>query len=356
MAGYGSVMSCVSQASGVIPQIAVIPGVCAGSAAVIASMFDFIVITDKTGSVSVNAPFVLGDSSIGHAAYASESGLAALCAKDDASAMAAAAGLVDLLPSNNAEGTVEDITSCEINAHVDISEYLEGGSVDSLIKAVADEGAFTELYEAYAPEMCVGFAPVGGIVVGIIANRRSVNGGIITAAAARKAARMVSFCDAFNIPVVTVADSDGLDVSKEAEASPYAAELGKLAGAYSSCRSPMITVIAGEAYGAAFTVMGSKSLGADVVLALDSAKTGVMNAATAVAFLWNDQISAEISREELEAKWNETAASPVFAASAGEIDDIIDSAELRQRIGGAVMMLLSKSKAAPAKRHSNMPL
>lgn len=356
MAGYGSIMSCVSQASGVIPQIAVIPGVCAGSAAVIAAMFDFIVITDKTGSVSVNAPFVLGDSSVGHSDYAAESGLAAMCAPGDDSAMSAAAKLVAMLPSNNAEGTVEDLTSCDVNSHVDISEYLGGGSVDSLVKAVADDGMFTELYAAYAQEMCVGFAPIGGTVVGVVANRRSVNGGVITAAAARKAARIISFCDAFNIPVVTIADSEGLDVSKEAEASPYAAELGKLAGAYAACRAPMVTVIAGEAYGAAFTVMGSKSIGADVVLALDSAKTGVMNAASAVAFLWNDQISAEMSREDLEAKWNETAASPVFAASAGEIDDIIDSAELRQRIGGAVMMLMSKSKAAPIRRHSNMPL
>ena len=118
----------------------------------------------------------------------------------------------------------------------------------------------------------------------------------------------------------------------------------------------MITVIAGEAYGAHFALMGAKALGADVVLALEGAKTGAMSAERAVAFLWNDQITSEVSRESLEEKWNETVASPTAAAACGAVDDIVADSELRQRICAAVMMLSAKSKCTPARRHANMPL
>lgn len=356
LAGYGSIMNCVSQASGVIPQIAIIPGVCAGSAAVIAGMFDFIVVSEKNGNVSFNAPFVMNAPDAGKADFVSKSGLATLTAKNDGECIAKTQLLLSYLPMNNAEGTVLDLSDDDINRHVDISEYESSKNANDLISSFSDNGTFLELYSSYAKELACGFASIGGTVVGIVANRKSENGGIVTAAAARKASRMVSFCDSFNIPVITILDSEGPDVSLEAEASPYAAELAKLAFAYAGAKTPMVTVIAGEAYGAIFSLMGSKSLGADVVLALDNAKVGVMSAKKAVAFLWNDKITAEITREQLETEWDETIGSPVAAASAGEIDDIIDANELRQRIGGAIMMLSAKSKSAPCRRHANMPL
>lgn len=355
LAGYGSIMSCVSKASGLIPQIAVIPGVCAGSAAVVAGMFDFIIISDKKGTVSFNAPFVVGESA-GKSDFAAKTGLAALTAANDSECIAKAKLLLSYLPMNNMEGTVEEISRDDANRLVDISDYKDTGDTAALVAAVADEGKYLELYASYAKEMTCGFISVGGTVCGVVANRKSVNGGILTAGAARKAARMITFCDSFDIPVITVLDSEGPDVSLDAEASPYAAELAKLAFAYAGAKTSMVTVIAGEAYGALFSLMGSKALGADVVLALEGAKVGAMSASKAVAFLWNDQITEEVSREELEAKWNETVSTPVAAAAAGQIDDIIDEAELRQRICGAVMMLSAKSKCTPAKRHSNMPL
>ena len=167
---------------------------------------------------------------------------------------------------------------------------------------------------------------------------------------------MVTFCDSFDIPVITVLDSEGPDVSLEAEASPYAAELAKLAFAYSAAKCPLVTLIAGEAYGAHFSLMGAKALGADVVLALDSAKIGVMSASRAVAFLLSEKISESTSRADLEAKWDAKIGSPVAAASAGEVDDIIDDGEVRQRLAGALMMLSAKSKSTPCRRHTNMPL
>ena len=147
-----------------------------------------------------------------------------------------------------------------------------------------------------------------------------------------------------------------MDVSLEAEKAPYAAEIAKLAGLYASARTALITVVAGEAYGSVFPVMGAKSLGADFVLAREDAKIGVMNASSAVAFLWNDKIGGDVTRAALEKEWDETVGTPAAAAMAGEVDDVIEDGELRQRLCAAVMMLRSKSKTSPVRRHANLPL
>lgn len=355
LSGYSKLMSCAAKASGVIPQVAVVPGVCAGSASVIAGMFDFIIVSEDKSSLSFNAPFAVG-SEAGTSDFAARSGLAALCAKDDGDCIVKAKLLLSYLPMNNMESSVDENSRDDANRLVDISAYKNGGDITSLIEAVADDGKFLELYASYAPEMACGFISLGGTVCGVAADRKTVNGGVLTAGAARKAARLVSFCDSFDIPVISVLDSEGPDVSLEAEASPYAAELAKLAFAYANAKCPLVTLIAGEAYGAHFSLMGNKALGADVVLALEDAKIGAMSAPRAVAFLWNDQISADVTREELERKWNETVASAVAAAAAGAVDDIVDDAQLRQRLCGSVMMLSAKSKGAHARRHANMPL
>jgi len=352
LAGYGQIMRSISLASGVVPQIAVVPGIAEGASAVLAGMFDFVVMAN--GKLSVTPPFVLGREAGDE--FAADNGLAALCEKDDVSAIASARTLIGYLPSNNAEGTAEVLSGDEVNRHADISAYAAKREAAVLISAAADDGRYIELYKAYAPEVSTGFISVGGTVCGVVANDYSVNGGVLTPNAARKAAKMVSFCDAFNIPVVTFVDSKGTSAALTSESAPYAAEIGKLANAYASARTPVITLIAGEAYGTVFAVMGSKALGADVALALDTAKVGCMNAASAVAFLWNDKIKGDVTREQLEKEWDATVGSPVEAARAGEIDDIIASEEIRQRIAAYVMMLQAKSKAAPVRRHINMPL
>ena len=356
MAGYSKIMKSVSMASGVIPQIAIVPGVCSGSAAVIAGMFDFIIVSEEKGRLSFNAPFAIDCANAGDASFAAESGLASLSAKNDSDCIKKAKELLFFLPMNNMEGTVLDVCRDDINRPSDISAYENSGDSSLLAKAIADNGVYLELNKEYAKEMTVGFLSVNGTVCGLVANRKCEKNGILSASAARKASRVITFCDAFNIPVITLIDSEGPDVTAEAEASPYAAELAKLAYAYTTAKCPLVTVIVGEAYGAVFSVMGTKAMGADVVLALESAKVGAMSAERAVAFLWNDQISDTVTRDELEARWNETQGSPVAAASYGEIDDIIASDELRQRVAGAVMMLSAKSKCAPARRHANMPL
>jgi len=352
LAGYGQIMKAVSMASGVVPQIAIVPGVAEGAAAVLAGMFDFVVMAN--GKVSVTPAFNLGEET--GDAYSADTGIAAICEKDEAAAVAAVRDLLNMLPSNNAEGASDVFTADDVNRYADISAYEGSREASVLISAFADDAKYVELYKAYAPEMSTGFVSVGGTVCGVVANNHAVKDGALTPNAARKAAKMVSFCDAFHIPVITLVDSKGTASDIASESAPYAAEIGKLANAYASARTPVITLVAGEAYGTVFTVMGSKALGADVVLSLDSAKIGCMSAASAVAFLWNGKIGSVVSRADLEAEWDATVGSPAEAAKAGEVDDIIASCEIRQRIAAYVMMLQAKSKAAPVRRHINMPL
>ena len=351
LASFGRVMKCVSDASGVIPQIAVIPGVCAGSAATVAAMFDLAVTVEGKTNMYENSPFLLGDKN-GSAAFAAENGLAAKVAADEAEAYRTVRELVSLLPSNNAEGMNTVETGDDINRRVEVN----AGDMKGVTELIGDGCKFCELYSSYAPEIITGLTSFGDIVSGVIANNSQINGGTITVGAARKAARFVSFCDSFNIPLVTLVNSVGLDISYNAERAPFASELAKLALAYTSSENAKVTVVLGKAYGAAYTLMGSKSVGADMAFALDSAAIGVLPPESAVAFVWNDRVSGEGSREELEKQWTEICSSPVDAAEKGEIDDIIDASELRARICGAVSMLAMKSELYPDRRHPVLPL
>ena len=226
----------------------------------------------------------------------------------------------------------------------------------ALIEQVVDAGEFVELGADHAGEMLTGIASFGGVTCGVIANDPSVNNGVITCEGAKKAAKLISFCDSFSIPVITLTDSVGVEASAEAESAPLAAQLGKLAMAYATADTAKITVVTGKAYGAAFTLMGSKALGADMVYALPKSEISVMEPSSAVAFLWNDKITESVSRADLENEWKSTVACPEAAAADGSIDDVIDAAELRQRICAAVYMLMAKSAGTPARKHCNRPL
>ncbi len=349
LAGYGSIMKSVSAASGIIPQIAVVPGYASGPAAVICGMFDLVITTEK-GSVSVNAPALV------EGKCCSADNLGTLHAADDAEAIALAKTLLTYLPANNAEGNADGISCDSINRETSLAAYESSKDAHDLLSAIVDDGKLVELYSDYAPEALCALASIGGTAVGVVATNKAVNGGTLTAKAARKISRAVSFFDSFNIPVFTAVDSEGLDRSAQSECSPYGTELAKLASAYAAASCPKVTLIAGEAYGSVFTVLGSRALGADLVLALDSAKIASMNAESAVAFLWNDKITADVTRAKLEECWNSSVATPVEAAAAGEIDDIVEGAELRQRVGAAFNMLSCKSTSLISRKHLVMPL
>lgn len=348
LAGYGKIMAAVSNASGIIPQVAVVPGIAQGAAAVIASMFDFVIATEKS-RISVNPPFVVGG---GTTEDSVEAGLVSISAKDDAEAIASARTLISYLPQNNEDGAFDMETADEVNRLID----ADTSDAKALISAFADDGKYLELGEAYAKSISTGFVSLGGTVCGIVASNHNENEGRITSKSARKASRFISFCDCFGIPVITLVDSEGFAVSGDEEKNPYSSEIGKLASAYATARVPLVTLVTGAAYGSAFSVLGSKAIGADIVFALEDSKISCMSAKSAVALMWNDKISEKTSRADLEAKWENAKANPFEAAKAGEVDDIIEKGEIRQRLASAVMMLSVKSVNIPGRRHANMPL
>jgi len=350
LAAYGKVMKCVSDASGIIPQIAIIDGVCGGSSAVVASMFDFTVTVNGVSKLYVNSPFVLGDK-VGTADYAAQSGISAYNAKDEAEAFAYARKLIELLPANNASGAFLE-NGDDMNRAVAFD--AESYKAEELVAALADNGVFTRVYADYSKNTVLGFASFGGITAGVVASNPE-NKGILDIKSARAISKLVSFCDSFALPVLTLVDSEGLDVSLEAEGAAYASELAKLAYAYTSSDNAKLTVVVGKAYGAAFTLLGSKSVGADMALALPTACISVLSPEASVAFVWNSKVG-EKSREELEKEWKEKCASADEACNCGEIDDVVAPEELRARVCAALSMLASKAEGTPDRRHANMPL
>lgn len=344
LGAYGKLMSDVSQASGVIPQIAVIDGVCGGASAIAAAMFDFVITVKDRSKFFVKAPFVTGDAvdnkKAGHASYE---------AKDTSDAFSFAASLVSLLPSNNADAALVDSGD-------DLNRAVSGQTSDTaaLLSEICDGGRFIRLYEGYSENMILGFCSFGGVLAGVVASNGSTDGAL-DIKSVRAASKLMSFCDSFSIPVLTLVDSVGALVSAEAEESSYAEELAKLVYAYTSGGNAKVTVITGKAYGSAFSILGSKSVGADMVYALPEAEISVLSPEASVAFVWNSKVG-EKSREELEKEWRENVASADMAAENGEVDDVIAPSELRQRICAALLMLCSKAEGAPLRKHINMPL
>ena len=346
LAAYGKLMKNISDASGIVPQIAVIDGVCGGSSAVAASMFDLVVTVKEKSNFFVNAPFV-----VGKAEKADAQGLSAYEAEDEASAFAFVRELIATLPSNNADAT---LTATEDSANRTVSIDAESYVAEELVKTLADDGKLIRLYESYTDKVVLGLASFDGIPTAVVASNPETKG-ILDIRAARAIAKLIAFADSFSIPVLTLVDSEGLDVSASAENAAYASELARLAMAYTTAENAKLTVVVGKAYGTAFTLLGSKSVGADMALALPTACISVLSPEASVAFVWNDKVG-ETSREELEAEWKEKCASAAEAADAGEIDDIVEPSELRQRICASLNMLAAKAEGNPSRKHANLPL
>ena len=340
LSAYGRVMKSVSSASGIIPQIALIVGICTGMASVIAAMFDVTVTVKGTSEIAFLPGVAKGEDKT---PYAETCGLTAINADSEAGAVASVRTLVGLLPRNNRD--VADVEPTDDPNRAVAADELTGLA---LVEALADAGSVVNLYDAFAPELITALATVGGRVCGIVANDANINEGRLTAKSARKAARLVSFCDSFSIPVVTLVDSAGVDHTAPREPAPV---YGKLAKAYATATTAKVSVVVGKAYGAAFTLLGSHALGADLALALPETVISVLAPEKAVAFLLNDTITQDKPREAVEAEWMETVASPVAAAESGDIDDIVPAAELRARLSSALYMLAEKADTTPDRKH-----
>ncbi len=345
LAGYGKIMQAVSAASGVIPQVAWVSGNCIGSFAAIAAMYD-IVVTEADANLYVNTPSLVGTEN-------AQAPITAYKAETKETAAGYVRHALSFLPQNNTEGVIVEHTADDLNRV--LANYDPNGDIRGLLGVICDSSDFCEIGADGADEIVTVLAKIGGVHCGILASNYAENTGRITALGARRAARFVDFCDAFSLPLVTLVNSDGFAICGDNENAPFAADLAKLAMAYAKADNAKVTVVLGHAIGGAYTLLGSKAIGADVAYALESAEIGAMNAAAAVAFAQNDSITTEVSREELEENWKVSLASPVAAASLGEVDDIISMPELRQRICSALLLLAAKGRVQ-ARRHSILPL
>ena len=325
----GEIISSLAFSKGMIPTVAVVAGPCGGAGAVAASLCDVIIVAEKTGSLYMVPSSMLEDKTLGKPEKLAETGVSAITAEDDASACLAARAICRYF-------TPEMITSDDGNRAFDASVFENPKyDVHSVIENLFDAGSFTELFAKRAPQMTVGLASMNGRVCGIIANNPSFKDGKMCPGACEKAVKLIKLCRTIDVPVVTLVDGVGVGTTDKIEIGGVAGKLAELAMAYSAS-ARKVTVITGEAYGTAYSVLGSKALGADFVLALDRAKISPMNPVSAVEFL--GEVYDESKVDEIAAKWADENASPLEAAKKGYVDDIIEASELRARVASALEM------------------
>ncbi len=331
LAAYGKIIKAVNDASGIIPQIAYVAGKCLGTAATITAMFDFVVKAEGADFYVTSSSGAKNNAQVDKISYVGD---AAQCA-------GFIRALIAFLPENAAVGA--GVGECADNLNRMVGDLDFGGDALSMIATIADNGVYYEIGKDDASALSTVFTTFGGVKCGVVATSFAKGEGRLTAAAAKKAADFVSFCDMFGIPVVTIVDSLGLATDADNEKA-FADALARLAMAYASSENAKVTVIAGHAIGASFVLLGSKALGADIVYATDDSEIGALPADSGVAFAWNRYVTEQTKREALADAWKASVASPVAAAATGEIDDIISVNELRARICSALLMLSAKGQ------------
>ncbi|MBE6687979.1 MAG: hypothetical protein E7588_01735 [Ruminococcaceae bacterium] len=362
LAAYGKILKKVASLSGIITQIAVICGPCTGAMALIAQSADYLIIEKNNGKLYLTPPSVVkhtcGKDS-GSADDALVNGIAAKVCDSDDECMKYARTLMSYLPANNLEGPVYD---CEVGddinrttAYIDSVTDVNGVSVNNVLADIADNGLYIEIGETFGKDIKCGFMTLAGSTVGFAACDISENGGFTSVDACMKTARHINYCDAFGIPFLTIVNSEGF-----AEVDNNAGAAAKLAAAFATASVPCITLELGKAYGTLFTALGSKSIGADLVFALEFSEISVMSPEKAVNFVWHDKIDGTndpaLARKQLCEEWCIKMASPIQAAYKGNVDDIISACEVRTALISGFEMLSSKSDIAPTKKHANLPL
>ena len=374
---YGEIFRRNVQASGVIPQVSVILGPCAGGAVYSPAITDFTIMVDKTSHMFITGPDVIKtvtgedvefEDLGGARTHNSKSGVAHYMATDEADALEYTKALLSYLPSNN----LEDPPTYPIEA--DLAFNDEDYELDSLmpdstnqpydmhkvIEHIVDDGEFLETQALFAPNILCGFGRIEGHPVGIVANQPMQFAGTLDIAASEKAARFVRTCDAFNLPVITLVDVPGFLPGTDQEWEGIIRRGAKLIYAYAEATVPLITVITRKAYGGAYDVMGSKHLGADINLAWPTAEIAVMGAQGAVNILYRKELAAaddpEVERKRLIDEYQDTLANPYLAAERGYIDRVIFPHETRMMVTRALRALRNKRASRPPKKHGNIPL
>jgi propionyl-CoA carboxylase beta chain len=375
--GYGKIFRLNTRSSGVIPQISLILGPCAGGSAYSPALTDFTVMVKETSNMFITGPDVIktvtgedvGMEELGGAfTHNTKSGNAHYMADSEADAIDYVKALLSYLPSNNMDGSpvLPPTETLEKKASDTALNTLIPDSPNQpydmkvLIQAIVDEGEFLEVHSLYAQNIVVGFARIEGQSVGIIANQPSQLAGTLDINSSEKAARFLRFCDAFNIPILTLVDVPGFMPGTEQEWNGIIRRGAKLLYAYAEASVPLVTLITRKAYGGAFIVMGSKYLGSDINFAWPSAEIAVMGAQGAVNILHRKEIAesknAETTRKELVEDYTEKFSNPYLAAERGTIDSVIEPEESRQYITKAFRTLKTKRDILPARKHGNIPL
>lgn len=361
LAGYGKIYAAQAQASGVIPQITVVAGTAAGGAAVIPGLSDFTFMIDKQSKVFVSSANAMEkgtdfDAIAAASVHGAKTGLADFVCADEAECFAKVRALVDMLPANNGEDApiyenLDDLNRVSDVLNAVVPEDGSGFDVRGVLAELADASQFMEVKAEYAKSMVVGFMRLNGGTVGVVANNSAEEQGVLTVGACRKAAQFVRFCDAFELPLLTVTDTVGFVASKDEENAGLAQAAAELTSAFAQATVAKVNLITGKAYGSAAMVMNSKETGADVVLAWPSAEVAVMNAQSAARILYAEELS---KGADLAEKTEEVAelSTPYAAAARGSVDDIIEPAQTRKHLLVAFGMLAGKQQLSPAKKHS----
>jgi methylmalonyl-CoA decarboxylase subunit alpha len=378
LAGYAEIFERNILASGVIPQISAIFGPCAGGAVYSPALTDFIIMSQKTSYMFVTGPKVaktvtgedisienLGGSSV----HSTKSGVAHFTVKEEEEGLALIRKLLSFMPQNNMEDPIQ--TECDDpvdRKENDLNEIVPESpnkpyDIKEVINRIVDYGDFLEVHAAYAKNIVVGFAKFGGMPTGIVANQPNFLAGVLDIEASRKAARFIRFCDAFNIPIVTLVDVPGFLPGSIQEYGGIIIHGAKLMFAYGEATVPKITVTLRKSYGGAHCVMSSKQLRGDVNYAWPSAEIAVMGPQGAIEVLEGKTIS-EIDDQKKrsdyvaskEEEYRNKFANPYEAARFGYLDDVIEPRNTRFRIIRALRSLSTKKDPGPMKKHSNIPL
>lgn len=374
---YGEIFKRNAHASGVIPQISLVLGPCAGGAVYSPALTDFIVMVDQTSHMFITGPEVIktvtGEEVAfedlgGARTHNTKSGVAHYMATDEDDALEYVKNLLSFLPSNN----MDEVPYLDVEADLEISEadlVLDTIIPDSpnqpydmhkVIETIVDDGEFLETQALFAPNIICGYGRVEGRPVGVVASQPMQFAGTLDIDASEKAARFVRTCDAFNVPVITLVDVPGFLPGTDQEWQGIIRRGAKLLYAYAEATVPLVTIITRKAYGGAYDVMGSKHLGADINLAWPSAQIAVMGAQGAVNILYRKELAEaknpETERARLLQEYDDKFANPYVAAERGYIDRVIVPSETRVMVVRALRSLRGKRQILPPKKHGNIPL
>jgi acetyl-CoA/propionyl-CoA carboxylase carboxyl transferase subunit len=375
LAGYGYIFDRNVRVSGVIPQISVILGPCAGGAVYSPAITDFIYMVKETSHMFITGPEVIktvtGEDVTfeqlgGAMAHATKSGVAHFVAEDEEDCLAQVRYLVSFIPSNNLEDPPRYSPTDDPERRDETLQELipesarEPYDMKDVVKRIVDEGEFYEVQPLFAMNIIVGFARLDGRSIGVVANQPKVLAGTLDIDACEKAARFIRFCDAFNIPLLTFVDVPGFLPGTHQEHGGIIRRGAKLLYAFTEATVPRMTVITRKAYGGAYVVMNSKHLRADASYAWPTAEIAVMGPEGAVNIVFRKELEqAEdktARRTELVTEYEQKFANPYLAADRGYIDDVIDPAETRPRLIRTLHMLETKRESVPGRKHGNIPL